>query len=88
MKTLWEAAAKARQGYHRSLWLAALGLLYGTGLRRGELERLTAKTLRHSYATHLMDRKVDRAVNAWAQPRFSGKSASEGSCDQACRRLP
>lgn len=40
MKTLWEAAAKARQGYHRSLWLAALGLLYGTGLRRGELERL------------------------------------------------
>lgn len=40
MVKLWEAAVAGRQGYHRWLWVAALGLLYGTGLRRGELERL------------------------------------------------
>jgi site-specific recombinase XerD len=39
MKQLW-AAAGGRGGYHRWLWLAVLGLLYGTGLRRGELVRL------------------------------------------------
>lgn len=40
MRKLWEAAATARQGYSRSLWLALLSILYGTGLRRGELIRL------------------------------------------------
>jgi len=40
LKDLWEHAAKGRQKYHRYLWLAALSLLYGTGLRRGELARL------------------------------------------------
>jgi integrase/recombinase XerC/integrase/recombinase XerD len=40
LQKLWEAAASARRAYHRHLWLAALGLLYGTGLRRGELSRL------------------------------------------------
>lgn len=40
MKRLWEAAVTTRGGYHRYLWLAVLGLLYGTGLRRGELVRL------------------------------------------------
>jgi site-specific recombinase XerD len=37
---LWKTAATNRKGYHRSLWLAVMGLLYGTGLRRGELVRL------------------------------------------------
>lgn len=40
MKSLWERAATSRQGYHRHLWLVSLALLYGTGLRRGELQRL------------------------------------------------
>jgi integrase/recombinase XerD len=40
LRRLWESAGTDRKGYHRSLWLAVLGLLYGTGLRRGELERL------------------------------------------------
>ena len=40
MKKLWESAVSGRQGYHRMLWIAVLALLYGTGLRRGELERL------------------------------------------------
>jgi site-specific recombinase XerD len=40
MERLWQSAAESRQGYSRYLWLAVLSLLYGTGLRRGELQRL------------------------------------------------
>lgn len=40
LQDLWEEAAKGRQKYYRYLWLAVLSLLYGTGLRRGELSRL------------------------------------------------
>jgi site-specific recombinase XerD len=40
MQQLWQSAAMNRQGYSRSLWIAVLGVLYGAGLRRGELERL------------------------------------------------
>lgn len=40
MRQLWEAVAKNRQGYGRSLWLAVLSILYGAGVRRGELIRL------------------------------------------------
>ena len=46
-------AAKSRAQYHRHLMLAALSVLYSTGIRRGELERLklenydiTSSTLR------------------------------------------
>jgi integrase/recombinase XerC len=40
---LWqlvELTGQGRGSYHRCLWLTVLMLLYGTGLRRGELERL------------------------------------------------
>jgi site-specific recombinase XerD len=37
---LWEAAGELRGHYQRQLAVAVLSLLYGTGLRRGELERL------------------------------------------------
>ena len=40
MGRLWRAAATCRQAYYRHLWLAVLGLLYGTGARRGELVRM------------------------------------------------
>lgn len=40
MQQLWRSAAENRQGYSRSLWIAVLAVLYGAGLRRGELERL------------------------------------------------
>jgi len=40
MQQVWHSAAMNRRGYSRSLWIAVLGVLYGTGLRRGELERL------------------------------------------------
>jgi site-specific recombinase XerD len=40
MEALWRAAAQLRGGHSRAVWLAVLSLLYGTGLRRGELGRL------------------------------------------------
>jgi site-specific recombinase XerD len=40
MKRLWEAAEKKKPESVRMLTLCVLGILYGTGLRRGELQRL------------------------------------------------
>jgi integrase/recombinase XerC len=40
MEALWQAAASMSGEYSRRLWVVVLALLYGTGLRRGELERL------------------------------------------------
>ena len=40
MDALWREAATCRGDCRRHLWITTLALLYGTGLRRGELERL------------------------------------------------
>lgn len=40
MEALWRAAATQRGRYAQHLWATVLALMYGTGLRRGELERL------------------------------------------------
>jgi site-specific recombinase XerD len=40
MEALWREAANRRGDYSAHLWVTVLALLYGTGLRRGELERL------------------------------------------------
>ena len=40
MQQLWVSAATNRQGYQRLLWMTVLSILYGAGVRRGELERL------------------------------------------------
>jgi site-specific recombinase XerD len=43
LSQLWEAAARQRGRYPQQLAVAVLALLYGTGLRRGELERLNVE---------------------------------------------
>jgi site-specific recombinase XerD len=40
MKKIWQAAANLANEYQRALHLVILSLLYGTGLRKGELVRL------------------------------------------------
>jgi integrase/recombinase XerC len=40
LQALWDAAQARRQEHARYLAVCMLGILYGTGLRRGELERL------------------------------------------------
>lgn len=40
MKKIWTEAGKLRSEYQRQLWITVLAVLYGTGIRRGELARL------------------------------------------------
>ena len=39
-KRLWREAANRGGDYSAHLWVTVLAMLYGTGLRRGELARL------------------------------------------------
>lgn len=55
MQALWEAAAHTQGEYSRTLWVTVLALLYGTGLRRGELERLDLDAFDRSHATLKID---------------------------------
>jgi site-specific recombinase XerD len=41
MEALWRAAANRGGAYSSHLWVTILAMLYGSGLRRGELARLT-----------------------------------------------
>jgi site-specific recombinase XerD len=61
MEALWRAAASSRGEYWRHLWISALALLYGTGLRRGELERLDVESFERDEAVLRIDgRKTGR----------------------------
>ncbi|MGA7824982.1 MAG: tyrosine-type recombinase/integrase [Steroidobacteraceae bacterium] len=55
MEALWRAAAGMQGEYSRKLWVTVLALLYGTGLRRGELERLDIAAFDRSQATLRID---------------------------------
>ena len=61
MEALWRAAAQTQGEFSRTLWVAVLALLYGTGLRRGELERLDLDAFDRNEATLRIDgRKTGR----------------------------
>lgn len=55
MEALWRAAVGMQGDYSRRLWITVLGLLYGTGLRRGELERLELEHFDREQATLRID---------------------------------
>lgn len=55
MEALWRAAAAMQGEYSRRLWVTVLALLYGTGLRRGELERLGLAAFDRTHATLTID---------------------------------
>jgi site-specific recombinase XerD len=55
MEALWRAAAAMQGEYSRRLWVTVLALLYGTGLRRGELERLEIEAFDRTHATLTID---------------------------------
>lgn len=55
MEALWQQAACAQGAFSRTLWVTVLALLYGTGLRRGELERLDLDTFDRTEATLRID---------------------------------
>jgi site-specific recombinase XerD len=61
MEALWQAAAQSRGEYSSTLWVTVLALLYGTGLRRGELERLDLEAFDRNEGTLRIDgRKAGR----------------------------
>lgn len=61
MEALWRKATSKPGAYQRHLWLSVLALLYGTGLRLGELERLDVDSWDRESATLRIDgRKTGR----------------------------
>jgi integrase/recombinase XerD len=55
MEAMWRQAASRRGDYSAHLWVAILATLYGTGLRRGELERLNVDAFDRTEATLRID---------------------------------
>jgi site-specific recombinase XerD len=55
MEALWRAAAGRGGGYSGRLWVTILALLYGTGLRRGELVRMNLGAFDREQATLRID---------------------------------
>jgi site-specific recombinase XerD len=55
LKKIWEATTRNRTSYQQQLALAVLALLYGTGLRRGELERLDVTNWKREENVLLID---------------------------------
>jgi site-specific recombinase XerD len=61
LEKIWDATSQNRSGYQQHLQLAVLALLYGTGLRRGELERLDLDHWKREEGILLIDgRKTGR----------------------------
>jgi site-specific recombinase XerD len=61
IQAMWREAAQASGTYWPRLWITVLSLLYGTGLRRGELARLTVQQFDRDAALLRIDgRKTGR----------------------------
>jgi integrase/recombinase XerC len=61
MEALWREAARRGGDYSSHLWVTVLAMLYGTGLRRGELERLNVDAFDAAAGTLRIDgRKTGR----------------------------
>ena len=74
MEALWRAAASRGGDYSSHLWVTILAMLYGTGLRRGELERMTVDAFDADEGALLIDgRKTgqQRSVCRWTPHRRS-----------------
>lgn len=55
LEALWRTAALTRGDYNKHLWITVLALLYGTGLRRGELARLNVDQVDREHGTIRLD---------------------------------
>lgn len=55
MQALWRAAGNRRGECSAHLWVTVLALLYGTGLRRGELERLNLEAFDREHGVLRID---------------------------------
>jgi site-specific recombinase XerD len=55
MEAMWREAANRHGAYTSHLWVTVLAMLYGTGLRRGELERLNLDVFDRTEGTLRID---------------------------------
>lgn len=55
MEAMWREAANRRGDYSAHLWVTVLAMLYGTGLRRGELARLDVDAFDRAEGTLRID---------------------------------
>jgi site-specific recombinase XerD len=55
MESMWRAAANRGGNYSAHLWVTVLAMLYGTGLRRGELARLNVDAFDRTEGTLRID---------------------------------
>lgn len=73
MERLWRAASTHRSPYHRRLWTAVLGVLYGTGLRRGELVRLELSSWDRREGVLELDGRKTRRVRRVPLPALAAQ---------------
>jgi site-specific recombinase XerD len=71
MEKLWTGATESRQGYSAPLWVTVLALLYGTGLRRGELSRLNIEDYVPAERVLRIDGRKTGYPNAVAVPELT-----------------
>ncbi len=70
MEQLWAAAAGQRSKYGRQLWATVLAVLYGTALRRGELERLDLSNWDRAMGVIDLDGRKTREVRRVPVPEL------------------
>jgi site-specific recombinase XerD len=70
MQALWSEAANKRGEFHRHQWITVLALLYGTGLRRGEIERLNIDCFDRAEGTLRIDGRKTRRERCVAVPEI------------------
>jgi integrase/recombinase XerC len=73
MERLWKAAASQRTPYGRVLWTTVLAVLYGTGLRRGELERLDVASFDRAAGVLELDGRKTRTVRRVPVPELAAR---------------
>jgi site-specific recombinase XerD len=72
MERLWASAVEHRTGYRQLLWVCLLSVLYGTGLRRGELIRLKTGSWDPEQQTLTVDGRKSRMERRVVVPEVSG----------------
>ena len=76
MEAMWREAAGRRGDYSAHLWVTVLAMLYGTGLRRVELERLDVDAFDRTQGALRIDGRKTGRERLERHP-FSGSDAAQ-----------
>lgn len=73
MQKLWQTASQIRNPYRRSLCICMLSILYGTGLRRGQMIRLNLESWEPVEGTLLLDPQKTGLENKVVVPELTAR---------------